>query len=182
MSETDNHHGGRLGRASVRAALWGVLLLVGIAVGACSLDDIKSVESLKTEAKQALAAKNFSIGASLAQTLSQKAPADREAHFLLAQAKAQVGDRNAALVALEQAINAGFKDDKQIDKDPLLEPIRGMSAYADLMNSSFPSRAQARNESDTSDKADDSSVSIREIDGKQVLRAGDVVVEVPSLK
>jgi hypothetical protein len=83
---------------------------------------------------------------------------------------------------LEQAIKAGLKDDTQIEKNPLLEPIRSMAAYADLMKTSFPSRKQASNDARSSDNPDDASVSIREVDGKQVLRAGDVVVEVPSLK
>lgn len=167
-----------------------VLLSVALVatLAGCDMDAVKSADSLKAEARQSIEAKNFSEAATRARKLTEKTPDDYEAYFLLAQAKAQVGDKNAAIVALEQAIKHGLKDDEQIDKNPNLDNIRSMGAYTDLMNSSFPSRraaqekaAQAHAPADETEAAG-ASVSIREINGKQVLRAGDVVVEVPALK
>lgn len=153
-----------------------IILISGL--GGCDLNlpFMKNADSLKAEARHSVEIKNFTEAAATAQKLTEKEPADYEGYFLLAQAKAQVGDKNAALVALEQSIKKGLKDDQQIEKTANLDPIKSMSAYTDLMNSSFPSRKPAQEKPDSTD------VSIREADGKQVVRAGDLVVEVPVAK
>lgn len=159
---------------------------VATCVAGCNLDFIKSAENLKADARQSFEAKNFSDAAAIAQKLTEKAPTDYEGYFLLAQAKAQVGDKNAAIVALEQAIKKGLKDDDQIDKNINLDSIKSMAAYTDLMNASFPSRKTAQEKSVSTAAVVSSeasaSVSIHEADGKQVVRAGDVAIEVPIAK
>jgi len=147
------------------------------ALTACDLDFMKSADSLKADARKSMEIKNFSEAASIAQRITEKAPADYEGFFLLAQAKAQAGDKNAAIVALEQAIKSGLKDDEQIDKNNNLDPIKSMVAYSDLMSASFPSRRGVSGVAST-----DGPVSIRETNGKQVIRAGDIVIEVPADK
>ena len=153
-----------------------VTLLLGLMLSAC--EKSPNAESLKADANSALSAHNFSSAAQSAEKWSTKAPNQYEAYFVLAQAKAQVGDKNAALVALEQAIKKGLKDDTQIENNTNLDPIKSMVAYQDLMKSSFPGRKANKQE----DIQDGSSVSITEKDGKQVLRAGDIVIQVPSMK
>jgi len=166
-----------------------MVALLASSLAGCDLDFLKSAESFKTEARQSIVAKNYSEAAALSQKLTEKAPADYEGYFLLAQAKAQVGDKNAALAALEQAIKNGLKDDEQIDKNVNLDPIKTMTAYKDLMVASFPSRKAAQESAVSasttaviSDSESSSSVSIHQVDGKQVVRAGDVVIEMPSAK
>lgn len=148
----------------------------------CDSSLLASAEKLKSEARQSLEAKNFSDAAKAAQIYIDKAPDDYEGYFLLAQAKAQMGDKNAALVALEQAIKKGLKDDEQIDKDANLEPIKSMLAYGDLMKKSFPGKtAPVASDPSVSVSGEASeSVSITESGGKQVLRAGDIVIEMPA--
>lgn len=154
-------------------------LLASASLMGCDVDFLKSADSLKVDVQKSLVAKNFSEAAGIAQRLTEKATADFEGYFLLAQAKAQVGDKNASLIALEKAIKSGLKDDEQIDKNANLDPIKSMSAYRDLMDSNFPTRKGMTGlvRSDAS-----GGVSIREGNGKQIIRAGDVVIEVPSEK
>ena len=163
----------------VRAILVSASVVFATALAGCDTGLFKSAESLKTDARQSIEAKNYSEAALRAQKLIDKAPEDFEGYFLLAQAKSQTGDNNAALVALEQAIKKGLKDDTQIDKNPNLEAIKKMTAFTDLMNANFPSR-KAAIASGGSASAGDASVSIQESNGKQVIKAGDIVVEIPA--
>lgn len=157
--------------------------ILAAALAGCDSGPLASAEKLKSEARQTIEAKNFSDAAKAAQKYIDKAPEDYEGYFLLAQAKAQTGDKNAALVALEQAIKKGLKDDEQIDKNANLEPIKSMAAYGDLMKYSFPSRTEpVVNESVSVSGEASASVSITESGDKQVLRAGDVVIEMPADK
>lgn len=151
-------------------------LSLSLLIGAC--DFLKSADQLKADANAALGARNFSVAAQTAQEWVKKAPEQYEPYFILAQAQAQAGDRNASLVALEQAIRKGLKDDVQIETNTNLDSVKSMVAYGDLMKTHFPGRtAEPKQESQ-----DFGNVSITEKDGKQVLRAGDVVIEVPATK
>jgi hypothetical protein len=169
--------------------VWAGLAASVLALGLAGCDEttFKSADSLQSQARQALDAKNYSIAAERAAQWSQKSPNDYAAHYLLAQARALLGDRNGALMALEQAIKSGLRDDVEIDANPNLAGIRDMSAYSDLMNASFPSRSRSvagvqvqlpgavggvRAEAGAQ-------VSIHESNGKTVVRADDLVVEVP---
>lgn len=166
----------------IGAAIAGGLLALLLA--GCDTGFFPTADSLKSSAKQALEAKNFSDAATSAQKYIDKIPNDYEGFFFLAQAKAQTGDKNAALVALEQAIKKGLKDDDQISKNVNLEAIKNMVAYKDLMKSSFPGRIDddpAGNSASVTSKSS-ASVSITESGGKQIVRAGDVVIEVPTGK
>lgn len=156
---------------------------ITLVLPACDTGVFANAEKLKTNAKQTIEARDYSQAAVAAQKLIDKLPEDYEGYFLLAQAKAQTGDKNAALVALEQALKRGLKDDQQIDKNANLEPIRNMSAYNDLMTTNFPSRATSiAIPGISTQEQSGSSVSIIEIDGKQTIRAGDIVIQTPAEK
>ncbi len=166
-------------------------LCFSLTLGACDL--FISPEKLKADANAALAARNFATAAQTAQQWAQKAPEQYEAYFVLAQAQAQAGDKNAAVVALEQALSKGLKDDTQVTTNTNLEPIRSMVAYQKLMDTHFPghvvkqeskanSGAEAEAEAEPEPNESVESVSITEKDGMQVLRAGDVMIKVPTLK
>lgn len=151
------------------------VLFLCAALSAC--DSITSADKLKADANSALSAHNFSSAAQIAKQWSEKTPEQYEAFYVLAQAQAQAGDKNAALMALDQAIKKGLKDDIQIDDNKNLDPIKSMSAYESLMKANFPDR-----KGKLGNKQDTGEVSIVEKDGQQVLRAGDVVIQVPSNK
>ena len=167
------------GRVFSRISAAFFAMCLAMALSGCEFDFFKSAADLKSDALQALNVKNFSEADKVAQRWIEKAPTDYEGQFALAQAKAQTGDKNAAVMALERAIKLGLKDDEQIDKCTNLEPIKSMTAYKDLMSTSFPSRIAV----DKSEKiSSGDGVSIQLGEGKQVVRAGDVVIEVPATK
>jgi hypothetical protein len=154
------------------------LAFIALMMTACDASFLASAEKLKAQAKQTIEAKDFSQAALAAQKLIEKSPDDYEGFFLLAQAKAQTGDKNASIGALEQALKKGLKDDQQIDANKNLEPIRSMSAYSDLMNASFPSRASVLAVPGISVQGQTgAAVSITEVDGKQTIKAGDIVIQ-----
>ena len=160
------------GRAVRRGAS---VLCLCMALNACDL--LASADKLKSDATAALTARNYSSAAQIAQKWTEKSPEHYEAFFVLAQA--QAGDKNGALMALEQAIKKGLKDDAQVDGNSNLDPIKDMSAYQTLMKTSFPDRKPKQEEAQKAEGLNDSEVSITEKDGQQVLRAGDVVIQMP---
>ena len=134
----------------------------------CDSGPLASAEKVRAHAVQSLEQRNFTDAAQTAEELIKKAPESYEAYYLLAQARAQLGDKNAALAALETAIKKGYKDDQAIAANANLQPLRGMAAYAELMASAFPRQP-----------ATSGPVGITETASKTVIRAGDVVVEMP---
>jgi tetratricopeptide (TPR) repeat protein len=160
-------------------------LLLCCATG-CDLDFMKNAESMKTDARHAIESKNYSEAGSISQKLTEKSPSDYEGYFMLAQAKAQVGDKNAAISALEKAIKNGLKDDEQILKNTNLDPIKSMTAYTNLMNTNFPGKIPGIENNipvaEVSRTEVSGSVSIQDVNGKQVVRSGDVVIEIPKTK
>jgi hypothetical protein len=153
------------------------VLTLTLSVSACDTGPLASADSIREKATQSLQQKNFSDAAKMAEELTRKVPDGYDGYFLLAQARAQLDDKNAALAALEAAIKKGYKDDKAIEENANLKPIRSMTAYAELMDISFPKRdKKVEMNTETSTSA---SVGIIQSDTKTVIRAGDVVVEMP---
>lgn len=146
-------------------------LLICAALVACDVGPLSSAETIQARATQNLEQKNFSEAAKDAEALIKKSPDAYTGYFLLAQARAQLGDKNAAIAALESAIKKGYKDDAAISNNVNLQTLHPLSAYIELMDSAFPKR-----EKDVSTAGD---VAIRESAAKTVIRAGDVVVELP---
>ena len=178
-----------------------MFLALSVFLFGCDFDILATPEKIKQETKQSIEAKDFTKAAGLAQKYIEKVPTDYEGYFYLAQSKSQTGDKNAAIVALEMAIKNGLKDDQQIEENSNLDPIKLMVAYADLMRKSFPGReeqvfiqterevpagisvgATSSTSSGTSVSASSGTsaqVSIKESNGKQIIRAGDIVIKMP---
>ena len=156
---------------SQRGSLWwytciSVLL---VSLSACDTGTIfKSAGALKTNAQKSLEEKNYTYAATAATALITKQPDGYEGYFLLAQAQAQLGDRNASVSALEHAIKHGLQDDNQIAKNALLDPIRAMPVYRSLMAENFPNHRGP----------DPDGVSIHQDGNSQEVRAGDVVIKI----
>ena len=148
--------------------------LLAVCLTACDSGPFASADSLRQHAAQSLEQKNFADAAKYAEEFSKKAPDSYEAYFLLSQARAQLGDKNAALAALESAIKKGYKDDAAISANANLQVLHPLSAYVELMDSAFPKREKA--------VVSSGEVGIKETDDKTVIRAGDVVVEMPKDK
>ena len=148
-----------------------LLITCAVLLSACDAGPFASADSVRQHAVQSLEQKNFSEAAKYAEELSKKTPESYEAYFLLAQARAQLGDKNAALAALEAAIKKGFKDDAAISANPNLQVLHPLSAYNELMDSAFPKREKPVTAS--------GDVGVSETSSKTVVRAGDIVLEVP---
>ena len=177
-------------------ALAGYFLTLGLLSG-CNIEALQNAADIQTAARQSLEQRNFSDAVRHAQRLTEKTPTDSGAHYLLAQAQTQAGERTAAIVSLERAIRHGLRDGQEIDRNPRLEPLRTMAAYTDLMNTSFPERARTLRATagavsvsvegvTTSTGVEaataESTVRIDASSDKQVVRAGDVVIELPNAK
>lgn len=158
----------------MKARLYSVLFAGAVLLSACEGGPFASADALRNRALQSLEHKNFSNAAEDAEALIQKQPEGYEGYFLLAQARTQLGDRNAGIAALELAINKGYKDDAAISANANLQALHTLSAYSELMDRAFPHRARAATVA--------GDASITESSDKTVIRAGDVVVELPKEK
>ncbi|WGG52415.1 tetratricopeptide repeat protein [Rugamonas sp. DEMB1] len=147
-------------------------------LSACDSGPFASAEAIRTRATQNLTQKNFTEAAKTAEELVKKTPDAYDGYYLAAQARAQLGDKNAALAALESAIKKGLKDDKEIVNNANLQPLLNMAAFSELMDSSFPKREKTILSAGGSNGAG-GAVGISETRDKTVIRAGDVVVELP---
>lgn len=118
------------------------VLAACLLLAACG-DMFANAKTLRTQAAESLAQKNYGIAADKAHAATLKAPKEAEAFFLLAQAQAQLGRKNAAMASLETAIANGFTDEEALKGSANLEPLRKTEAYRELMAASFAPAAPA---------------------------------------
>lgn len=119
------------------------VLAACLLLAACSGDTFTNAKTLRTQASESLAQKNFGIAADKAYAATLKAPKEAESYFLLAQAQAQLGRKNAAMASLETAIVNGYTDEEAIKGSANLEPLRKSEAYKELMAATFSPAAAA---------------------------------------
>lgn len=118
------------------------VLAACLLLAACG-DTFTNAKTLRTQAAESLAQKNYGIAADKAYAATLKAPKEAESYFLLAQAQAQLGRKNAAMASLETAIVNGFTDEESIKGSANLEPLRKSEAYRELMAATFAPAAAA---------------------------------------
>ncbi len=145
-------------------------------LSACDSGPFASVDAIRAHATQNLTQKNFTEAAKTADELIKKTPDSYDGYYLAAQARAQLGDKNAALAALESAIKKGLKDDKDIVNNANLQPLLNMAAFVELMDEFFPKREKKILSTDASGIG---SIGLSETKDKTVVRAGDISVEIP---
>lgn len=119
------------------------VLAACLLLAACGGDTFTNAKTLRTQATDSLAQKNYGIAAEKAYAATLKAPKEAESYFLLAQAQAQLGRRNAAMASLETAIANGFTDEEAIKGNVNLQPLHKAEAYKELMAASFAPPAAA---------------------------------------
>jgi hypothetical protein len=158
------------------------LIASSLALAACDAGPWASADAIRAQAAQSLQQRNFTEAANQAEFLTKKRPDGYDGYFMLAQARAQLDDKNAALAALEAAIKKGYKDDQAIDQNANLKPLRSMAAYAELMDAAFPKREKKPTLDMDKGASLSASAGITESDTKTVIRAGDVVIELPKEK
>lgn len=113
------------------------VLAACLLLAACSGDLFANAKTLRAQATESLVQKNYGIAMDKAYAATLKSPKDAEGFFLLAQAQAQLGRRNAAMASLETAIANGFTDEEAIKGNANLAPLRNAEAYKELMAASF---------------------------------------------
>ncbi|KQV53792.1 MULTISPECIES: hypothetical protein [unclassified Duganella] len=118
------------------------VLAACLLLAACG-DTFTNAKALRTQATESLTQKNYGIAADKAYAATLKAPKEAESFFLLAQAQAQLGRKNAAIASLETAIVNGFTDEEAIKGSANLEPLRRSEAYKELMAATFAPAAAA---------------------------------------
>lgn len=121
------------------------------------------------QVRDALAQRNYGQAASMADQLTATTPADIEAWFVAAEAKAASDNRLAALAALEQSLGKGMRDLPRIESSPYLAAIRSSAEYHALLERFGLIKTVAR--------AGEASVENR--GSTTVVRAGDVSVTLP---
>jgi hypothetical protein len=179
-------------RRTIVVAVATAIIVIGGVGGAIFLRTRAATEALKVAAVASLEQRDYLVATTKADAWSKAAPDSYDALYVLAQAKAQTGDNDGALVALKATIEKGFKDFKAIDQNVNLVPIRDLPAYESLMSASFPARPKKpdagfatqptqRSGTDTIAEPDQSpGVSVTaQPDGSTTIRAGDVVLEMP---
>jgi tetratricopeptide (TPR) repeat protein len=77
--------------------------------------------------------------------ISERGVSDAEGIYKVAQAYAVLGDKASALRVLRNAIEGGFFSYPYFLSDPLLDPIRHESGFADLMNQARQRHEQFKN-------------------------------------
>ena len=119
------------------------VLAACLLLAACG-DTFTNAKTLRTQATESLAQKNYGIAADKAYAATLKAPKDAESYFLLSQAQAQLGRKNAAMASLETAIVNGFTDEEAIKGSANMEPLRKSEAYKELMAATFAAPADGQ--------------------------------------
>jgi DNA-binding winged helix-turn-helix (wHTH) protein/TolB-like protein len=70
----------------------------------------------------------------LEKTMRERGVGDPEAAYKIAEAYAILGNKGSALQALRMSVESGFFSYPYIDKDPLLNDLRGESDFAQILN------------------------------------------------
>lgn len=168
------------------AAAFSVLMfLATVAVTGCDKSSTEKPAETKVEtvdeqlktAKVELEKKNYGKTIEITVKITQSNPGNVEALYLESQAQALAGSVEAALDALEKALENGFKDFKGLMENKNLDPLKPTPEFETLMQRFNPDAAAKASISDKEVTAGDAS--IKEENGEQVIKAGDIEIRIP---
>lgn len=151
------------------------LLVATVLVSAC--DKKPTPQEQLQEAKTALERSNFGRACELTERLVAAQPHDSGVLYLRAQALAKFGDIDGAVRALQAAVDAGFHDFSGMDANPNLRPLRDTPQYQLLLQQHAAATPTQAVISAKEIRAGDAS--IKEVDGQQVIQAGDLHITLP---
>jgi hypothetical protein len=163
-----------------------IILIICILVSGCDKfsstpetdkADSSMVDSQLEMAKRELDDKNYGKTVEITIKISEAHPKNFKANYLHAQAAGMTGNVKDALDQLEQALRSGFKDFDELKKNKNLDAIKTNPKYKLILQKYDPNFS---NVSIEETEIDDNEVSIKNIDGKQVVKAGDVSVTLPN--
>lgn len=158
-----------------------VLLFVSIAVTGCDkFSTEKKVETVDDQMKTAKVEfdnRNFGKTVEITIKVTQSDPKNTDAYYLESQAQSVMGDVKSALKSLEDALKNGFKDFKGIMDNKNLDTLKQTPDFQALIQRYDPNSVAKASITEKEVKAGDTS--IKEEDGQQVIKAGDLEIKLP---
>ena len=158
--------------------------LIAFSLPACDEDFSKfkkkepSVEEQLDQAKTELEHKNYGKSVEITVKITGEDPKNYQAYYVESQAQTLIGAQKEAIEALTQAMENGFKDFKALEDNKNFDNIRDSNAYRALLKKYDPDYSAVSIKGDDIDV--DGEVSIKNVDGKQVIKAGDVSISLPN--
>lgn len=135
----------------------------------------EQIKQLLGEALSELDKKNYGRSVELTIRVTKADPGNTESYVIESQAKSMSGDVQSAVDSLEKAFKNGLKDIDRLMKEQRLDPVRATPGFQELLSKyGFTSPATV-----TATEVKAGNVSIKEENGEQVIKAGDVVVRMP---
>ncbi len=126
-----------------------------------------------SQAKIELEKMNIGNAVEIITKVHKSDPSNSEAYYIESQANTLKGALDEAIASLEKALVLGYKNFEDIKVNKNLDALRSKPQFITLMNKY--DKISDATVSETEIKAGD--VSIEEVDGKQVIKAGDVTVK-----
>lgn len=124
------------------------------------------------QAKIELEKKNIGNAVEIIIKVHKSDPSNSEAYYVESQADSLKGALDEAIASLEKALVLGYNNFEDIKINKNLEALRSKPQFITLMNKY--DKTSAAVVSETEIQAGD--VSIKEVGGKQVVKAGDVTI------
>jgi hypothetical protein len=159
-------------------------ILIALSLTACDEDfnpfkkKEPTVEEQLDQAKAELDHKNYGKSVEITVKITGEDPKNYQAYYVESQAQTLIGAQKEAIEALKQAMENGFKDFKALEDNKNFDNIRDSKAYRALLKKYDPDYSAVSIKSDDIDV--DGEVSIKNVDGKQVIKAGDVSISLPN--
>jgi len=135
----------------------------------------EQIQKLLTEALAELDKKNFGRSIEITVRITKSDSGNVEAYVVESQAASMAGDAKAAIDALEQAFQNGFKDIERVTKERRFDPIRSLPEFQEMLRRRGFTSSATVGEKEVSA----GNVSIKEEAGTQVIKAGDITLRVP---
>lgn len=158
------------------------LIMLFISFFLTSCDDLKKDESVAEDqlkqAKTELDNKNYGKSGEISVKITGEDPKNYQAYYIEAQAQTMAGAKKEAIKALDQAMGNGFKDFKELADNKNFEGIKDSKEYDALLKKYDPDYSLLSIKGD--DVVVDDEVSIKNVNGKQVIKAGDVSISLPN--
>ena len=150
-----------------------ILLVTLLVVGCDKLKTEKPINEQLNDANTELNNKNLSKTIDITVHIKEIDPKNFQASYISAQAHSMSGDVEKSLKDLEDALQDGFKDFNDLKTNKNLKELRDVPVFEVIVKKYNP---------DFSLYSDISAgdVSIKDGNGKQVIKAGDVSITLPN--
>ena len=158
-------------------------ILIALSLTACDEDfnpfkkKDPTVEEQLDQAKTELDHKNYGKSVEITVKITGEDPKNYQAYYVESQAQTLIGAQKEAIDALSKAMENGFNDFKALGDNKNFDKIRFSKEYRALLKKYDPDYSAVSIKGDDIDV--DGEVSIKNVDGKQVIKAGDVSISLP---